>query len=95
MVRVETCKTILLIVLTKEYFIGFVDPSSTREVFTDFMDLLYFIFSVSFSFFVCRALLKTASGDVWPLDKYLLLAECEVRKESYGPSFFLPLNEDP
>ena len=23
-------------------------------------------------------------------DKYLLLAECEVRTASYGPSFFLP-----
>ena len=55
------------------------------------MDLLYFIFSVSFSIFVCRALLKTASCDVCPLDKYLLLAECEVRKASYGPSFFSSL----
>ena len=25
-----------------------------------------------------------------PLSKYLLLAECEARTASYGPSFFLP-----
>ena len=34
--------------------------------------------------------LITAREISQPYNKYLLLAECEVRTASYGPSFFLP-----
>ena len=62
---------------------------------TVFMTRSHLVVAASAALSVCKNLLTSSAQNRLFVkeNKYLLLAECEVRTASYGPSFFLPFKE--